>query len=303
MDTLGAVAADYPVPMSDYLTEEEPCSIGTGLDAHTLSGGEGPSADALPAEPLFEVLHAYPGEHPYNRVTRAVVLDREGRNRGAETPLVDLPTPDGAGGVLSIRSLVRSRLDPSVLYLTVKTGSGGTSNRYWVYAVRAAPLPPVWLRAEEILFEVAPESERELTLVLDASGLVPGVYEAVVAVRADDGIGPVVAEVPVALTVTPATDTEDAAEPEPTEEPALTVYPNPSSAGRATVALTLAAPDDVRVEVFDVLGRAVAVLYEGALTTGRHEFDLDGHDLPTGIYVVRVTGDGFRAVQRVTLVR
>jgi len=123
-------------------------------------------------EPVLEVLTGYPFVHPRNRAHKVVVLDRQGRNRGAETPLFDLPVPDGEGEVLSLRSVVRSRLDPSVLYLTVWTGFFG-DGRYWVYAVRAAPLPPKWLRASPILFEVEGVSSREVTLTLDAAGLGP----------------------------------------------------------------------------------------------------------------------------------
>jgi hypothetical protein len=90
-------------------------------------------------------------------------------------------------------------------------------------------------------------------------------------------------------------------------EPGLSVYPNPSSAlgGGATVALTLAAPEEVRVVVYDVLGREVAVLYEGGLAAGTARLSLPV--LPSGTYLVRVSGsDGVgnsAATRRVSVVR
>jgi photosystem II stability/assembly factor-like uncharacterized protein len=82
----------------------------------------------------------------------------------------------------------------------------------------------------------------------------------------------------------------------------LAIYPNPSS-GAPTVALELADAADIRVAVYDILGRRVALLHDGPLHTGEHRFTFDGIDLPSGTYVVRVTGDSFDSTQRVTLTR
>lgn len=56
----------------------------------------------------------------------------------------------------------------------------------------------------------------------------------------------------------------------------------------------------VRVDVFDVLGRRVQALFDGMLHADRTEaFTLDGADLPSGLYVVRVMGEPFQAVRTV----
>jgi hypothetical protein len=87
----------------------------------------------------------------------------------------------------------------------------------------------------------------------------------------------------------------------------LAVHPNPS-AGRTTVALTLAEAEEVRVVVYDVLGRAVAVLHEGPLAVGTARLSLPV--LPSGTYLVRVSGSNATgaggntvATRRVTVVR
>ena len=80
------------------------------------------------------------------------------------------------------------------------------------------------------------------------------------------------------------------------------VYPNPSS-GRATLTLEVAAAQAVTAEVYDVLGRRVAVLHDGVLEAGAHALVLDGAALPAGAYVVRVTGETFATTRRATLVR
>lgn len=79
-------------------------------------------------------------------------------------------------------------------------------------------------------------------------------------------------------------------------------YPNPL-ASHATVGLDLPTAQAVRVAVFDLLGREVAVLHNGPLAAGGHDLVLDAARLPSGVYVVRAMGPGLAALQRFTLVR
>ncbi len=78
--------------------------------------------------------------------------------------------------------------------------------------------------------------------------------------------------------------------------------PRPSpTAGATTIAVSLAAPSAVRLDVLDVLGRTVATLVDGPLPAGEHTARLDGGALAPGVYAVRLTADG-RTTTR-TLVR
>ncbi|MEO1480355.1 MAG: T9SS type A sorting domain-containing protein, partial [Bacteroidota bacterium] len=65
---------------------------------------------------------------------------------------------------------------------------------------------------------------------------------------------------------------------------ALAVYPNPAT---SQAAIRMSAASDVRVVVYDVLGREVAVLLDGPATAA--PLHLDAQELPTGLYVVRAT--------------
>ena len=60
---------------------------------------------------------------------------------------------------------------------------------------------------------------------------------------------------------------------------------------------------NVRLVAYDVLGRQVAVLAEGSLGAGWHEAELDGTNLPRGLYVVRLTAGTFTQTRTVTLTR
>ena len=83
--------------------------------------------------------------------------------------------------------------------------------------------------------------------------------------------------------------------------------PNPFRDG-TRLALRLAHPADADVAVYDLLGRRVAVLYDGMLPAGRHLLGWDGTDaagraLPAGQYIVRASAGEQQATLRLTRVR
>ena len=79
------------------------------------------------------------------------------------------------------------------------------------------------------------------------------------------------------------------------------VYPNPSR-GRATVPVTLATSGPLRVAVYDVLGREVAVAHDGPAAAGALAVEVGG-GLAPGTYVVRVVGPGVSETRRLTVTR
>jgi hypothetical protein len=82
-----------------------------------------------------------------------------------------------------------------------------------------------------------------------------------------------------------------------------TVAPNPFSS-RASFTLAVRETQDVRVVVYDVLGRRVALLHEGPLAAQQTKrFTLSGDAWADGVYLVQVEGELFRAVRRMTLAK
>ncbi|MEM9999050.1 MAG: T9SS type A sorting domain-containing protein, partial [Bacteroidota bacterium] len=77
-------------------------------------------------------------------------------------------------------------------------------------------------------------------------------------------------------------------------------YPNPFQS-TATFTLEMDRSEAVRVEVFDVLGRQVAVLNDGVLSAQTHTFQIDARGLSSGLYLYRATGESFSATRRVVL--
>jgi hypothetical protein len=78
--------------------------------------------------------------------------------------------------------------------------------------------------------------------------------------------------------------------------------PNPAVT-TARMTLTLARAGDVRVEIFDAVGRLVATLHAGALPQGDHVLELDAAGLVPGVYMVRAAGSAGAVTHRVAVTR
>ncbi|ARA94936.1 hypothetical protein AWN76_018425 [Rhodothermaceae bacterium RA] len=79
-------------------------------------------------------------------------------------------------------------------------------------------------------------------------------------------------------------------------------YPNPFRES-AVLSLQLPQPENVRVRVFDLLGREVAVLADGQMTPGTHALRWESGQASAGVYFVRVEAGPFTATRQLTLLR
>src|SRR5690606_24311888 len=99
---------------------------------------------------------------------------------------------------------------------------------------------------------------------------------------------------------------EDGARPAPVAGSAAAVvegaYPNPFRS-EATVAYRLEEAGEVRLSVYDVLGRRVAVLAAGPKTAGEHRARFEASGLASGVYLVVLEAGGTRQTHRLLLLR
>lgn len=79
-------------------------------------------------------------------------------------------------------------------------------------------------------------------------------------------------------------------------------FPNPVR-GRATLRFELAEAADIRIAVYDVLGRRVRTVARGRVDTGRHQRRLQVGDLPAGTYFVQMQVGNAAESRRMTVVR
>ena len=90
---------------------------------------------------------------------------------------------------------------------------------------------------------------------------------------------------------------------EPAEVFEMTSYPNPFR-DQAIIAFRLPLPQRVSLDVYNVLGRRVHTLLDGApLSAGTHTITVDAPPWPSGFYLYRLTGETRTATGQMVLVR
>ncbi len=173
----------------------------------------------------------------------------------------------------------------------------GFGASHWVLNVNGETGPPLVTVAPES-GSIAPGTSAEVTVTVDATDFEPGAYAFELLIATNDPNTPIVTvDVRVDVVFVDANEGADT----PVVFTLDQGYPNPFT-GTATVGFVLPEAADVRLVVYDVLGREVARLVDGPLEAGRHEARFEAEALASGTYLVRLTTEGRPAqTQRVTL--
>jgi len=79
-------------------------------------------------------------------------------------------------------------------------------------------------------------------------------------------------------------------------------YPNPFNPV-TEISLTLPTPSVVTLEVFNITGQRVAVLYDGALDAGNHVISWDARGFSSGVYFYKLTAPSFTAKRKMLLLK
>ncbi len=79
-------------------------------------------------------------------------------------------------------------------------------------------------------------------------------------------------------------------------------YPNPFNPV-TVIRYELPQNSQVRLEVFDMLGRRVAVLVDGLIEAGTHEIPFDASNLASGVYLYRLTAGQVVQTRQMVLVK
>lgn len=75
-------------------------------------------------------------------------------------------------------------------------------------------------------------------------------------------------------------------------------YPNPFGS-KTHLNIRLDEPQVLSIELFDVLGKRIALIADGQHAAGPHSFAIDGSQLAEGVYVLRVSGQGGTVSRRI----
>ena len=84
-------------------------------------------------------------------------------------------------------------------------------------------------------------------------------------------------------------------------------YPNPFNP-TTTINFDVPEATNVRLEVYDMMGRRVATLVNGSLSAGRYEATWNarsdaGNQVASGVYLYRIQAGSFKAVKRMVLMK
>lgn len=88
----------------------------------------------------------------------------------------------------------------------------------------------------------------------------------------------------------------------PTEYSLQQNYPNPFNP-TTVIRYELPHQADVRIEVFDMNGRRVAILAEGSVQAGVHTVNFDASHLSSGVYLYTLQTDGVALTRKLTLIK
>lgn len=79
-------------------------------------------------------------------------------------------------------------------------------------------------------------------------------------------------------------------------------HPNPFNA-QTTISFSIPKPDNVKVDVYNILGQNVVTLHEGAMTAGEHILSWDASNYSSGIYFYRLEAGEEVITKRMTLLK
>lgn len=82
----------------------------------------------------------------------------------------------------------------------------------------------------------------------------------------------------------------------------ISCYPNPFNA-ELTVRIDLQTAQDVSVNLYNIQGTKEEELWLGRMTSGAQELRWNAKDSPSGIYLLKVTGDNWNRVEKVVLIK
>lgn len=170
---------------------------------------------------------------------------------------------------------------------------------HWVLNVVGTAGPPPFTVAPGDGIISAGENA-ELTVAVDATTLEDGIHPYEVIVLTNDPNAPsLIVPVTVEVEGGRAVSMEESV---PEAFALAAPYPNPF-ADATTIPFTLAEPTTVRLDVFDAMGRRVAVLRDGAHSAGRYEVTWGPDGLAAGTYFVRLQAGDEMQTLRAVIVR
>lgn len=97
-------------------------------------------------------------------------------------------------------------------------------------------------------------------------------------------------------------DNEENNEMLPTEYSLLQNYPNPFNP-TTQIIYDIKEPSFTTLKVYNSLGEEVVTLVDGMKTQGRYTVDFNASNLPSGVYIYKLTSGNFSSVKKMVLTK
>lgn len=78
----------------------------------------------------------------------------------------------------------------------------------------------------------------------------------------------------------------------------ISVYPNPSTSGSANLSFSLNSTEGVKINIYNTLGQIVKTIDASELVIGMNNINFSTEGFSTGIYTVKIEGNGFSATEK-----
>jgi len=230
------------------------------------------------------------------------------RQEGIFTFQIILTAPSTA--VCQYNSMGPGRLDECSIGIENRFGSIGTQvvyNNNYVqddtavkFLLGDAPPPMTWLIAVPGDGIIPGYDQQFVGITLDATDLQPGIYYASLAIMSNSIENPSII-IPVTLSLMPV-DIDNKEGPIPGQFQLHSVFPNPSNP-EAMISYSIPQAGDITIEVYDLLGRKVAALFDGYQQAGNHSLVWYPVNQASGIYLIKLSDGDMTQTRKVTLLR
>jgi len=82
----------------------------------------------------------------------------------------------------------------------------------------------------------------------------------------------------------------------------MTIYPT-TVRNNFTIEFSLANKSQIAIELYDITGRLIKELFKNDITAGKQRLDFSASDLPTGIYFIQLSTNGFHSVGKIISIK
>jgi hypothetical protein len=79
-------------------------------------------------------------------------------------------------------------------------------------------------------------------------------------------------------------------------------FPNPFNPS-TTIKISIPQDNFVKIALYDVLGNELKVLKQDLIDAGIHQFEINGSDLASGMYFVKMVAQGFQQTIKISLLK